>query len=44
MGKMGEGTLYKGSIEMVTEEVQGSTFTFSALAIGKSVKCLHFCD
>jgi hypothetical protein len=44
MGKMGERSLQNGSFEMVKEEVQGFSFTFSALEIGKSVKCLHFCD
>ena len=44
MGKMGERTLQNGSFEMVKEEVQGIAFAFSALEIGKSVKCLHFCD
>jgi hypothetical protein len=44
MGKMGERTLQNGFCEMVEEKVQGIAFTFSALAIGKSVKCLHFCD
>jgi len=44
MGKMGERTLQKGIGTMVAEEVQGIPFTFSALAIGKSVKCTHFCD
>jgi len=44
MGKMGERALQKGIFEMVEEEVQGNTFTFSSLAIGKSVKCSHFCD
>jgi hypothetical protein len=44
MGKMGERTLQKGIFEMVKEKVQGITFSFSALAIGKSVKCSHFCD
>ncbi len=38
MGKMGERTLQDGIREMVKEEVQGSTFTFSALEIGISVK------
>jgi hypothetical protein len=42
--KMGERTLQKGIFERTEEEVQGNTFTFSALAIGKSVKCSHFCD
>jgi len=39
-----ERALQNGFFEMVTEEVQGITFTFSALEIGKSIKCLHFCD
>jgi hypothetical protein len=38
MGKMGERTLQKGIFEMVKEKVQGITFSFSALAIGKSIK------
>jgi hypothetical protein len=42
--KMGERTLQKGVFEMAKETVQGNAFTFSALAIGKSVKCSHFCD
>jgi hypothetical protein len=44
MGKMGERALQNGIFKMVKEEVQGISFTFSALAIGKSIKCLHFCD
>jgi len=44
MGKMGERALQDGLFEMVTEKVQGIAFTFSALEIGKSIKCLHFCD
>jgi hypothetical protein len=32
---MGERTLQKGIFERTEEEVQGNTFTFSALAIGK---------
>jgi len=35
---MGERALQKGIFEMVKEEVQGNTFTFSAQAIGKSIK------
>jgi len=38
MGKMGERALYEGSFKMVAEEVQAIAFTFSALAIGKSIK------
>jgi hypothetical protein len=41
---MGERTLQKGIFERTEEEVQANTFTFSALAIGKSVKCSQFCD
>jgi len=44
LGEMGERTLQKGIFERTEEEVQVNTFTFSALAIGKSVKCSHFCD
>ena len=44
MSKMGERALQKGIFEMVEEEVQGIAFTFSPLAIGKSIKCEHFCD
>jgi hypothetical protein len=38
LGKMGERTLQKDIFERTEEEIQGNTFTFSALAIGKSVK------
>ncbi len=38
MAKMGKRTLQKGSFDMAEEEVQGNAFTFSALAIGKSIK------
>ncbi len=45
MGKMGERALQNGIVEMVAEKVQGIyAFTFSALEIGKSIKCSHFCD
>ena len=39
MGKMGERILQNGIFEMAEEKVQGITSTFSALEIGKSVKC-----
>jgi len=42
--KMGERTLQKGVFEMAKEKVQGIAFTFSPLAIGKSVKCSQFSD
>ena len=39
---MGERALQDGFFEMVTEKVQGIAFTFSALEIGKSIKCCTF--
>jgi hypothetical protein len=38
LGKRGERALQRGIFERTEEEVQANTFTFSALAIGKSVK------
>jgi len=38
MGKMGKRTLQKGIFEMAEEKEQENKFTFSALAIGKSIK------
>jgi len=38
MGKMGERALQKDISEMAEGKVQGNTFSFSALAIGKSIK------
>jgi len=38
MGEMGKRTLQKGILEMAEEKAQGNTSTFSALAIGKSIK------